>query len=116
MKPNFKGMRRKELEKLKTDIDKALARVEGAEKKEALLAAEKAAKAYGYSLADLEGVKAASKTKATKPKKASDGRGKVAPKYRNPDDPELTWTGRGRKPKWVEAHLESGGSLDGILI
>lgn len=40
----------------------------------------------------------------------------VAPKYQNPDDASQTWTGRGRKPKWVEAHLEQGGSLDAIAI
>lgn len=116
MKINLKGMTRKELEKLKADIDKALVRVEQTEKKEALQAAEKAAKALGYSLADLEGVKTAPKTRAAKPKKATDGRAKVAPKYRNPNDPEQTWTGRGRKPKWVEAYLSGGGSLEGIAI
>src|SRR4051794_12275797 len=32
-------------------------------------------------------------------------RGKVAPKYRNPDNPAETWTGRGRQPRWVQAAL-----------
>lgn len=116
MKINLKGMTCKELEKLKADIDKALVRVEEIEKKEALKAAEKAAKALGYSLADLEGVKTAPKARTAKPKKASDGRAKVAPKYQNPDDPEQKWTGRGRKPKWVEAYLAGGGSLEEIAI
>lgn len=26
------------------------------------------------------------------------------------------WSGRGRKPKWVEDHLTNGGSLDEILV
>ena len=26
---------------------------------------------------------------------------KVPPKYRNPENPEQTWTGRGNKPAWV---------------
>lgn len=40
---------------------------------------------------------------------------KVSPKYRNPATGE-TWTGRGKRPKWVGAHLESGGNLDSFLI
>ena len=43
-------------------------------------------------------------------------RGSVAPKYRDPKDSENTWTGRGRKPKWVEAFLNSGGQLEQIAI
>jgi len=37
----------------------------------------------------------------------------VAIKYKLGND---TWTGRGRKPKWVEKHLASGKSLDEIAI
>lgn len=40
----------------------------------------------------------------------------VAPKYRNPANPNVTWSGRGRKPKWVEAVLASGKSLADIAI
>lgn len=25
----------------------------------------------------------------------------AAPKYRHPDDPEKTWTGRGKRPNWL---------------
>lgn len=113
MKINLKGMTRKELEKLKTDIDKQLAKVADDEKKAALAAAEKAAKAHGYSLKDLSDVKPGRKAAAPKKK---DGRSKVAPKYRNPANANETWTGRGRKPKWVEAYLADGGELDKILI
>jgi DNA-binding protein H-NS len=41
---------------------------------------------------------------------------KVDPKYANPDDKEQTWTGRGRRPKWVEAALADGKDLDDMLI
>ena len=40
---------------------------------------------------------------------------KVAPKYRNPANPEQTWTGRGVSPAWVQA-LKSAGTLDSALI
>jgi DNA-binding protein H-NS len=43
-------------------------------------------------------------------------RGKVAPKYRDPNNSENMWTGRGRKPKWVGEFLAAGGDLQAIVI
>jgi len=43
-------------------------------------------------------------------------RGTVRPKYCHPDDSSRTWTGRGRKPKWVEKQLDAGKSLEDLLI
>jgi DNA-binding protein H-NS len=40
---------------------------------------------------------------------------KVAPKYRNPANPDQTWTGRGVSPSWVQA-LKAAGTLDSALI
>jgi DNA-binding protein H-NS len=45
-----------------------------------------------------------------------DKRRGVSPKYHNPDNPQETWAGRGRKPKWVEDKLAQGVSLDDLLI
>jgi DNA-binding protein H-NS len=45
-----------------------------------------------------------------------DGRGRVQPKYRNPDNPAETWAGRGQKPRWMVAALARGRSLDDFLI
>lgn len=36
----------------------------------------------------------------------------VLPRYRNPDDPSQTWSGRGRQPTWVADALASGRTLD----
>ncbi len=50
-------------------------------------------------------------------KKAAAGkRAKVAPKYQNPDDASITWTGRGRQPKWFEAAIEAGKSRADLEI
>src|SRR3974390_617308 len=51
--------------------------------------------------------------------KASFGRGirgKVAPKYRNPENPAETWAGRGLKPRWLAAALKQGKKLDDFMI
>jgi DNA-binding protein H-NS len=43
-------------------------------------------------------------------------RGKVAPKYRNPENPTETWAGRGLKPRWLAAAIKSGKKLDDFAI
>jgi DNA-binding protein H-NS len=42
--------------------------------------------------------------------------GKVAPKYRNPDNPDQTWAGRGLKPRWLAAALKAGKKLEYFSI
>jgi DNA-binding protein H-NS len=41
---------------------------------------------------------------------------KVLAKYRNPINPEETWAGRGKQPRWLAAQLRSGKKLDQFLI
>ncbi len=41
---------------------------------------------------------------------------KVAPKYRNPKNPEETWTGRGRQPRWLAAEIGKGRKIESFLI
>ena len=41
---------------------------------------------------------------------------KGEPKYRNPDNPEQTWTGKGTRPGWFVAALERGVAREDILI
>ena len=47
---------------------------------------------------------------------AKPARKPVQPKYRNPNDANQVWTGRGRKPRWVEDCLNNGMDLADILI
>ena len=51
--------------------------------------------------------------RAMKGKKAKKS---VEAKYRNPENDKETWTGRGRKPKWIEALLAGGGDLESVTI
>jgi DNA-binding protein H-NS len=41
---------------------------------------------------------------------------KVHPKYRNPEIPTETWSGRGKQPRWVGTQLRSGKKVDDLLI
>jgi DNA-binding protein H-NS len=40
----------------------------------------------------------------------------VEPRYRNKNNPEETWTGRGKQPRWLVAELEKGAKLEDFLI
>ena len=40
--------------------------------------------------------------------KGRKGKGNVAVKYRDPQNPENTWTGRGRMPRWMVAATKGG--------
>lgn len=102
MKIDLTKLTDKELEKLRADVDKAL-KTRGTQRlADARKAAEAAAKKYGYVLGDLVGT-------ARKAKKS-------APKYRNPADPSMTWTGRGRQPGWLKDALKAGKTLEDMAI
>ncbi len=98
-------MSRNELLQLRDDIDKALVNAEKRERKAALEAAEKAAAEFGFSLSELSDA-------ATKGAKSQ----KSKAKYRNPNAPDQTWTGRGRKPQWVHDALNSGTDIAELEI
>ena len=96
-----------ELRDLQQQIPLELKRREAADKINVLNEARAFVKARGYALEDLV-------TKEFKVKTPSGNKVKV--KYRHPEDGALEWTGRGRKPKWVEAWLTSGNSMEALGV
>jgi len=106
MSLDLTDMSRKELLQLRKDVEKALKDAEQRERTEALKAVEKAAADFGFSLDEV----------LTSPSKASARKSKATPKYRNPENPDETWTGRGRKPHWVHAALSRGVDISELEI
>jgi DNA-binding protein H-NS len=41
---------------------------------------------------------------------------RVLPKFRNPLQPSETWSGRGKKPRWMTKLLKSGRKMDDFRI
>jgi len=41
---------------------------------------------------------------------------RVFPKYRNPNEPSETWSGRGKQPRWLVAALKAGHSMEEYVI
>lgn len=126
MQNNYSKLSLAKLRQEKTRIDKAIAAHEAREMKVAMAKVAAVAKEAGLDLSelsasDLKGQKRSSGKRAgtssgARKKTSKDRRAKVAPKYRNPDDPSTTWTGRGRKPVWVREFLDNGGALESITI
>lgn len=100
---------RKELLELKADVEQALVDVAAREKSAALEAAKQAAQEFGFSLEELTGTKSTAKG----PRKA---RAKSDVKYRNPQNPDQTWSGLGRRPNWVKDAIDAGKSLADLEI
>ena len=93
-----------ELKTLQKKVDKAVATYEDRQKKQALSELEAKAKEMGFTLAELTGAKS--------------GKIKTAgvAKYQNPDNPDQTWTGKGRRPAWFIAALEAGKSPEDLAL
>lgn len=96
-----------ELRELQQQIPAEIKRREALDKVNILNEVRAFAKARGYAIEDLLGKESKVKTTAGN---------KVKVKYRHPQNPELEWTGRGRKPKWVEAWVAGGASLENLLV
>jgi len=86
----------KELEQLRADVDQALKTLHARRFKEARDAVTALAKEHGFKLEELAG--------AT----PSAAKAKLPAKYVNPDDPDQTWSGKGRKPKWFNEAISAG--------
>ncbi|MDH1792993.1 H-NS histone family protein [Stenotrophomonas sp. GD03819] len=74
-----------------------------------------AAAEAGYTLEELFGD--ASVEEPATPRKSSRRKaGKVAAKYRDPEYKRLTWSGRGRMPRWLAAKVQKGHKVTDFLI
>jgi DNA-binding protein H-NS len=53
---------------------------------------------------------------ATEPRPERRKFASVSPKYRNPDHPSETWSGRGKRPRWLTAALSAGRTIEEFVI
>lgn len=107
MSINLEGLNQQELDALITaaaEQKKKLHRVRINDVRNRIIAL---ARDEGYSIEELFG--------DGKARSSGRSRGSVAPKYRDPAS-GATWTGRGKQPRWVQAFVAAGNSLEGLLI
>lgn len=93
-----------ELRQLKIKVDAAIASYEARKLQEARELVQNQLHELGFKLEDL----VAGPIKKT--------RTPAVAKYAHPENPNLTWSGRGRNPNWVVSHLENGGQLEDLAI
>jgi DNA-binding protein H-NS len=93
-----------ELKKMQKDVTKSISTFEDRQKAEARAKVEALARDLGYTLAELVGTEMKS------------SRAPAAAKYRQPENPALTWSGRGRKPQWFVEAFEAGKTASDLAI
>ncbi|SFQ21509.1 H-NS histone family protein [Tranquillimonas alkanivorans] len=105
IKDSLEHLSKDDLLKLQKDVDRAVMQVDERLRREARRKAAEVAQEYGISLEELIGNTPA---KARRPKSP--------PKYAHPENPEQTWSGRGRQPAWVKEHIEAGRDIEELAI
>jgi len=91
----------------KAEIDRKISQFQNEERVAAVVKVKTLMAEYGLSLADLG-------TRGTAVPRSASSK-KVAAKYRNTATGE-SWSGRGLKPKWLKAALDSGRSIDEFKV
>lgn len=94
----------KELVSLQARVSKAIAAKQEREKIALKEKIAKMAEDSGFEIGELFGGKQTRK------------RAPVAIKYRHPRDKSLTWTGRGRMPRWLAKEVKAGKKKEKFLI
>jgi DNA-binding protein H-NS len=102
--PDLDKLNYAELQELIRNAQAALAEKQAAAKNELKESFIAKAREAGISLEELFG------------KGRRGGKGSVAIKYRDPKNPENTWTGRGRMPRWLQAAVDGGKKKESFLI
>ncbi|MCL2021739.1 MAG: H-NS histone family protein [Betaproteobacteria bacterium] len=96
-----------ELKSLERQIPREIRRRSAEEKTNVRRKLEKLAQENGFTLAELmDGGWTVAKRQTAK----------AVVRYRHPQSADLIWTGRGRKPRWVEAWLAEGGNLEQLAV
>ena len=100
---NLEGLSLLELEELSDRVAKEIASKREARTRELREEMVKLAEREGLTLEEV--VRAGKKFRRRQPPKQ---------KYRNPEKPTQTWSGRGKKPAWVQEALDSGKTLEDL--
>lgn len=87
----------KELKNLQTAVGKALASFQDRQMATARAQLQEHARSLGFSLEEIVSPGAAKSTRS-RPKA----------KYRHPENAEITWSGRGRRPIWFTSAISAG--------
>jgi DNA-binding protein H-NS len=100
-----------EAEAIVNELRKKLDEERKGQRMEALTLARELIKTHALTASDLGFTGKSSASKSS----IGDKRNVVAPKYQDPESGK-TWTGRGKSPAWLSAHLVAGRNKEEFLI
>ena len=98
---------KREAEARLAEIEKAQSEYDGRRVKELRVEITEMLQREGYSIDDVFGGRAGKRAG-----RASKGRAK----YRHPENPEKTWSGRGRQPQWYKDAVDGGMAPEELAI
>ncbi len=101
---NYKEITVAQLQQAQSEITAALKNARQNEISAARLKIQAIAESVGIPMKEL----------LTMPVKAKAPATRAPVKFRNPDNSAQEWTGRGRKPRWVQAYVDSGRQLNDL--
>lgn len=93
-----------DLRSLRKDVEKEISGFKDRQRVAAMKEIQAVAKKHGLPLDEIVG----GKTKKS--------RAKSPAKYRNPENPSETWSGRGRQPDWYKKAIAKGKSPEQLAI
>ena len=101
---NLEALSLSELKKMQNDVAKATSTFEDRQKAEDRAKVNAFAKELGYSVAELVGAE------------VKTPRAPAPAKYRHPENPTLTWSGRGCRPQGLNEALAAGRTPEDMAI
>lgn len=113
---SIEGLDLDELRELRRAIDERIAGIEVEQQRTVFEQIQALAASIGVSpeqLLQQFGGRASSRRGSQGGKKSG---GEKEARYRNPQNPEETWSGRGRQPKWLSNALKSGQRLEAFSV
>lgn len=108
MKPDISDLSVEDLKRLQAEAEALIASKKDQAIEDAYNQIIAIAENVGYSVEELLELDEQKRKKTT--------RKAVEPRYRNKNNAEETWTGRGKQPRWLVAELEKGAKLEDFLI
>ncbi|EYS11047.1 H-NS histone family protein [Acinetobacter baumannii 25569_7] len=108
MKPDISELSVEELKRLQEEAEALIASKKDQAIEDAYNQIIEIAENVGFSVEQLLEFGAQKRKKTT--------RKSVEQRYRNKNNAEETWTGRGKQPRWLVAEIEKGAKLEDFLI
>lgn len=107
--PNLSNLSLEQLQKLKTDLNKEETKKKRSQKSRLVTQLAGEIRRNGFSVEEIAQALLQKKSKAPAAKRAGTKRAAVNPAYVDPENPNNTWTFKGRAPKWVDERMKAAG-------